>query len=563
MTRTVRSAWPLMAACMMMLSVACLTWSAPAKPRPAAPAATKPATGDILVTPTTSPAERARQRRQFFQKARKVAALNRRLTAYFKAEQFDKCEPLIKQIIEIAPKSPIAWYNYACYFSRVGQGDKAIESLTKAIEHGYSSFGYLERDPDLEAARKLPGYKKLRTLQDRVQRERASKVRDALVEQFGQDYAYEIDHDHRMVFATNVDSQTLSEMKQRLTAYAMAQWKDLFENTFEKYLTIVIPKKEDWRWGPTVGGFYSRASNMLIARTVGLTLVHEFTHALHRADQEGFGQSHPIWMTEGLATLFESSRIVDGHALPAPNSRLNALQRLLRRKDQIPLAELIRASQPKFMQNPTASYSEVRYFMMYLHSKGMLRKWYDAYVEGYDSDRTGRAALEKVFGKKLDKIEADWHKWVMDQKPALTRLPPDSAYIGIQLAQAIDGVEIIRIVPGGGADKAGLKPGDVILQVDDVRTIEPAQLMNVVNAHDAGDKVKIRYRRDGKYEFVTVTLTKMPAARRLPRRRRPRPAATAPATRPATTAPSSRPAVGPPKRRTLPPPRKTGRKKAA
>ena len=135
---------------------------------------------------------------------------------------------------------------------------------------------------------------------------------------------------------------------------------------------------------------------MLIARTVGLTLIHEFTHALHRADQEGFDQSHPIWITEGLATLFESSRIVAGHAVPEPNRRLNSLQRLLRRKAQIPLSELIRISHAKFMQNPTASYSEVRYFMMYLHSKGMLRKWYDTYVELYDEDRTGRVAVEML-----------------------------------------------------------------------------------------------------------------------------------------------------------------------
>jgi len=558
MSTIIRSRYLLTAAWVITLSIACVTWAAPARPKPVAPEATKPAGSDILKTSTTTPAERARLRRQLFQKARKVAALNRKLTAYFQAGQYDKCEPVIKQILEISPHNPIAWYNYACYQSRVGQGDKAIESLTRAIEHGYSSFGYLERDPDLDAIRKLPDYRKLRALQDRVQRERASKVREALVKQFGKDYVYEIDHDRKLVFATNVDSQTLSEMKQRLTTYATVQWKDLFDNTFEKYLTIVIPRKKDWRWGQRVGGFYARSSHMLIARTVGLTLVHEFTHALHYADQEGFGQSHPIWITEGLATLFESSRIVDGHAVPTTNSRLNALQRLLRRKAQIPLSELIRASHARFMQNPTASYSEVRYFMMYLHSKGMLRKWYDAYVEGYDSDRTGRASLEKVFGRKLDKIEADWHEWVMDQEPALTRLPRDSAYIGIQLTQAIDGVEVVRVIPGGGADKAGLKGGDVILQIDEVRTIEPAQLLKVVNSHDAGDQVKIRYRRDGKYQAVAVTLTKMPPARRLPRLRPIRPATTAPTTKPAT----SRPA-GPPKRRTLPPVRKTDRKKAA
>ncbi len=551
-----RGRWLSVAALVLTLSVGRAIWAAPAKQRPVSrpSAATKPALPGLFKPPS----HRSRLRGEFLRKAREVAALNRKLVAHFKAEQYDECEPVIKKIIKITPDSPIAWYNYACYFSRVGKGDKAIESLTKAIEHGYSSFGYLERDPDLAAIRNLPGYARLRTLEEKVQRERAGLVRDALVERFGKDYAYEIDHDRRLVFATNVDSGTLEEMKRRLTTYATAQWNDLFDNGFEKYLTIVIPKQGDWRWGRTVGGFYSPATNMLVARTVGLTLVHEFTHALHRADMNGWGQMHPIWITEGLATLFESSRMIAGHAVPEPNSRLNTLQRLLRRKGQIPLAELIELTHAKFMRNSAVSYSEVRYLMMYLYSKGVLAEWYDTYVELYDDDVTGRAALEKVFGKKLDKIEADWHKWVMAQKPALVRLPPDSAYIGIQLRQVTDGVEIARIVPGGGADRAGLKNGDVILQIDGVRTFEPSELMGVVHSRDAGDKVKVRYRRNGKCATVSVTLTKMPPARRLPRPRPTRPATITPTTKPATSKP-----IGPPKRRRLPPATKTDRKKAA
>jgi predicted metalloprotease with PDZ domain len=165
---------------------------------------------------------------------------------------------------------------------------------------------------------------------------------------------------------------------------------------------------------------------------------------------------------------------------------------------------------------------------------------------------------------------------VLGQKPALTRLPPDSAYIGIQLRQATDGVEIMLVVRGGGADKAGLKVGDVILEVDGERVFEPEELMNVVHERNAGDTVKIRYRRDGKYAESAVTLTRMPAARSMPSTRpsRPaetapasRPAAPAPARRPATSAPSSRPASapagGPPARRTLPPAVRVDRSKAA
>ena len=298
MTTTRRSTWLLPAACLMTLGLTLSAWAAP-RSRPATAPATKNAVPAATASAPTSapapwPARRGGMRRGLFAKARRIAELNSKLTAAFKADQLDKCEPLIKQILEIDPNSPIGWYNYACYQSRVAQGDKAIESLAKAIKCGYSGYSYMQRDPDLDAIRKLPGYRKLQDLQDQFQRQRADKVRDALAKQFGQDYAYEIDHDRKLVFATNVDNQTLTEMKDRLTAYATAQWKDLFDSRFDTYLTIVIPKNEDWRWGATIGGFYSQASNMLIARTVGLTLVHEFTHALHRADQQGRGQSHPI-----------------------------------------------------------------------------------------------------------------------------------------------------------------------------------------------------------------------------------------------------------------------------
>jgi len=575
MTITRRLAWLVMAACVMALGLSLSAWAAPQSGPATGPAgknaapAAKP-TSAPASAPTSAPASsqagRGGTRRGQFANARRIAGLNSQLTDAFKAGQLDKCEPLIKQILAIDPNSPMGWYNYACYQSRVGQLDRAVASLAKAIAFGYSGYSYMQRDPDLDAVRKLPGYQKLRALQDQFQRQRADKVRDALAKQFGQGYAYEIDHDRKLVFATNVDSRTLAEMKARLTAYATAQWNDLFDSRFDRYLTIVIPKAQDWRWGATIGGFYAQGSNMLIARTVGLTLIHEFTHALHRADQDGRGQSHPIWLTEGLATLFESSRMVAGHAVPEHNGRLNALQRTIRRNRQVPLAELIKGSHAKFMEDPGASYSEVRYLMMYLYSKGLLRKWYQAYCDGYEFDETGRGALEKVLGMKLGEIEKDWHKWVLDQKPALTRLPPDGAYIGIQLRQATDGVEIISIVPSGGADKAGLKTGDVILEVDGERVFGPEDLMNVVHEHDAGDTVKVRYRRDGKYAELAVTLTKMPAARPMPSTRPSRPAATAPASRPAS-APSSRPATapagGPPVRRTLPPPTKVDRNKAA
>jgi len=243
MTITRRLAWLVMAACVMALGLSLSAWAAPQSGPATGPAgknaapAAKP-TSAPASAPTSAPASsqagRGGTRRGQFANARRIAGLNSQLTDAFKAGQLDKCEPLIKQILAIDPNSPMGWYNYACYQSRVGQLDRAVASLAKAIAFGYSGYSYMQRDPDLDAVRKLPGYQKLRALQDQFQRQRADKVRDALAKQFGQGYAYEIDHDRKLVFATNVDSRTLAEMKARLTAYATAQWNDLFDSRFDR-----------------------------------------------------------------------------------------------------------------------------------------------------------------------------------------------------------------------------------------------------------------------------------------------------------------------------------------
>ena len=100
----------------------------------------------------------------------------------------------------------------------------------------------------------------------------------------------------------------------------------------------------------------------------------------------------------------------------------------------------------------------------------------------------------------------------------------------------IDGVEILRTVAGSGADAAGLKVGDVIIQIGQERVIDPEHLTAIVEEHAVGDKLAVRYRRDGKYQDATITLAAMPEE----------PVATKPAKNPASApAPASKPATCP------------------
>ncbi|SNX62372.1 putative serine protease PepD [Streptomyces sp. TLI_55] len=59
---------------------------------------------------------------------------------------------------------------------------------------------------------------------------------------------------------------------------------------------------------------------------------------------------------------------------------------------------------------------------------------------------------------------------------------------------------------GGPADKAGLKPGDVITKLDDSVIDSGPTLIGEIWTHQPGDKVKITYERDGKTNTVELTL---------------------------------------------------------
>ncbi|MGK5555485.1 trypsin-like peptidase domain-containing protein [Actinomadura kijaniata] len=62
------------------------------------------------------------------------------------------------------------------------------------------------------------------------------------------------------------------------------------------------------------------------------------------------------------------------------------------------------------------------------------------------------------------------------------------------------------IVKGGPADKAGLKPGDVITKLGDRPVEDPADLSAQIRSRAPGDKLKVTYIRDGKETTVEVTL---------------------------------------------------------
>ena len=72
-----------------------------------------------------------------------------------------------------------------------------------------------------------------------------------------------------------------------------------------------------------------------------------------------------------------------------------------------------------------------------------------------------------------------------------------------------EGVYIQTIVDGGGAKKAGLQVGDIIIKIDDIEVTNSAYLRYELYKHNVGDKVKVTYKRNNKVNTVEVTLSSL------------------------------------------------------
>ncbi|WP_242614171.1 S1C family serine protease [Actinomadura roseirufa] len=74
-------------------------------------------------------------------------------------------------------------------------------------------------------------------------------------------------------------------------------------------------------------------------------------------------------------------------------------------------------------------------------------------------------------------------------------------------------VGVVEVTPGGGAAKAGIQPGDLILSVNGTPTPDPAALSTVLAGLKPGDKAKVEIQRpDGGKKQVEVTLGQLPGS---------------------------------------------------
>jgi putative serine protease PepD len=89
------------------------------------------------------------------------------------------------------------------------------------------------------------------------------------------------------------------------------------------------------------------------------------------------------------------------------------------------------------------------------------------------------------------------------------------AYLGVETSAALptgpEGAEIQNIVPGGPAEKAKLRTGDVITKIGGQEVKDPSDVSAAISGKAPGDEVDVVVERDGLTQQITVKLGTRPA----------------------------------------------------
>jgi putative serine protease PepD len=102
-------------------------------------------------------------------------------------------------------------------------------------------------------------------------------------------------------------------------------------------------------------------------------------------------------------------------------------------------------------------------------------------------------------------IPIDQAKTISDQ--LINGQTPSHAQLGISVSDATAGGAVVgEVSSGGGAAKAGLQTGDVIVQADSTTIADADALIAAVRSHKPGDTITVTYTRNGDRRTARVTL---------------------------------------------------------
>jgi hypothetical protein len=484
-------------------------------------------------------------------------ALRERIDRTLEAHRWSDALPLIERFLKEVRRDPIMLYNAACCHAQLGDRDAGAAALLDAVKAGFRDFDTMEEDPDLEPIREHPTYTAILEARDRVadQAKHADKRKsdptnltpgadrktspkpaegtdgsrrndeltlegcpqcDEWRRQHGDKrYRYERNDQRRLNYATCLDEEMHRELRDLVEREADWLSEHLFGEAPSYDTLIAIPTATDGKaYFPdeSTSGIYVHHTRTLVARDIGESLQHEFVHLMHYGHMERLRQKHPIWIQEGLASLFEAYEFGGPEGIRfLPNTRHNIIHRAVQSGVAMEWRKLFALTPQSFMDRGSGLYPQVRSIFLYFADRGKLKPFYEEYTRGFRDDDSGVKAIEKVFGKPLSDVERQWRAWVKAAGAIDDTIRAGDASLGIAITETPIGLKIKETLRGSAVRAAGMRTGDVIVAIDGKAVRSSRELAVVIAAKRVGETVVVRYRRGDEYEEAQVTLRPLAA----------------------------------------------------
>lgn len=463
------------------------------------------------------------------------ATLEKQSGDAFARKDYKAAEAALRRLTVVDADNFVPWYNLACALCVQGRTEEAGPALERAIELGFSDLQQLQSDPYLAALRRTENYKRLTGAWNEILGANIDQRLQAARKQYGPSYTIEKDAAHRLAYVSAFPEASFAQAKQDIGR--LIDWWGRYvcdpapatdgADSQVPWVMVVLPSPADYaKWARSkygdgwerVGGVYSHDAKTLTAKDLGSTLRHEFWHVLHWRHMDVLRQRHPVWIMEGLCSLMEDVEVSpDGSARPIPSWRTNQAGNLARAGRTTPWETLFTLDQKRFVGvRPLSFYGQSRAIFMWLAREGKLKAWYSAYTAGYKEDPSGLAAFAQVFGKPVQKVEADFKVWLRAIPVVDEDFPVGSAVLPFDVQDG--GGDGLLVAPSPDLDRlgarptanfsrsGGIRPRDVITAIDGQPVTETGQLIRVLADYGPDTEVTVTFRRGRNIQTTKVTL---------------------------------------------------------
>jgi serine protease Do len=127
------------------------------------------------------------------------------------------------------------------------------------------------------------------------------------------------------------------------------------------------------------------------------------------------------------------------------------------------------------------------------------------YTQSMGSQGVGFAMPSNTLAKVYNDLIGPTHK-VIRGSIGIQFQAQQSSAVSRMYGFASGGVIVGSVVPGGGAAKAGLQPGDILISVDGRHIKDGDDLVEDISARRVGSSVQIGYKRNGTEHTATVVI---------------------------------------------------------